>query len=267
MKKCFFLLTSFVLTVLMATAQFDDKFYYPSKNVRPIDSSLKAEAFTLRTDTVELTGLFLKPAGKPKATILFFHGAGGNVSTYLFMTRPLVEKGYQVLMADFRGYGKSTGTPTHLNILKDGQLFFDYLQKREELKGTRLIIFGASIGTQIAAKMAHDNQSKVAALVLDGPMSSFTDIAITYAPAEQHAMIKQFLTSPYAAKTDVTQIGGIPLLVVASKGDKECPFAHAMVVYDAATGPKSMWEYEGGHLEAMKVDPAEYVKRIDGLLK
>jgi uncharacterized protein len=267
MKKSLFVLPLFLMICLVSVAQFDDKFYFPSKNVRPIDSSLHAESITLRTDTVSLTGVFLTPAGKPKATVLFFHGAGGNISSYLYMMRPLVEAGYQVLMTDFRGYGKSTGTPTHLNIGKDGQLFFDYLLKRKEVAGTRVIVFGASIGTQIASKIARDNVGKVDALVLEGAMASFTDIAVHYAPKEQHAMIKQVMVSPYSAKADVTQIGQAPLLMVHSKDDKEAPIDQAEVVYNAATGVKSFWDCGGGHLEGMKVNAAEYVKRIDQLLK
>lgn len=258
----------FLLTItLISVAQFDDKFYFPSKTVRPIDSTLNVEWVTLRTDTVSLSGLFIKPTGKPKATILFCHGAGGNIGTYIYMTRPLVKAGYQVFMTDFRGYGHSTGTPTHINIAKDGQLFFDYLLKRPEVKDTRLILFGASIGTQIATKLTHDNAAKVSALVLDGPMASFTDIAMHYAPKEQHPMIKMGLVSPYSAKTDIKQIGNIPVLVVASKGDKEVPFLQSEEVYQAAPAAKSIWDYNGGHLEAMKINPSEYIKRIDALLK
>ena len=267
MKKSLFFLPLFLMFGLVSIAQFDDKFYFPSKSWRPVDSSLNTEAVTLRTDTVTLTGLFLKPAGKPKATILFFHGAGGNISSYLYMTRPLVEAGYQVLMTDFRGYGKSTGKPTHLNIAKDGQVFFDYLLKREEVKGTRLIVFGASIGTQIAAKLTRDNANNVSALVLEGPMASFTDIALFYAPKEQHAMIRQFMVSPYSAKSDIAQIGQIPVLVIHSKEDKEVPFDQGEAVFNTATGPKSFWTFNGAHLEAMKVNAQEYVNRIDGLLK
>lgn len=267
MKKSLFFLPFLLMICIATVAQFDDKFYFPSKAWRPVDSTLNTETVTLRTDTVTLNGLFLKPAGKPKATILFFHGAGGNISSYLYMTRPLVKAGYQVLMADFRGYGKSTGKPTHLNIASDGQLFFDYLLKRKEVKGTRLMVFGASIGTQIATKLTRDNAGKVDALVLEGAMASFTDIALFYAPKEQHAVIRQFLTSPYGAKTDITQIGQVPVLMVHSKEDKEIPFEQGEAVYNAATGPKSLWIFSGGHLEGMKVDPKEYVSRIDGLLK
>ncbi len=57
------------------------------------------------------------------------------------MVRPLVTNGYQVFMVDFRGYGKSTGTPTHLNIASDGQFVFDYLLQRHDVRSTKVIIY------------------------------------------------------------------------------------------------------------------------------
>ncbi|WP_222597022.1 hypothetical protein [Chitinophaga pinensis] len=58
-------------------AQFDDKFYFPNKNWKPLDSSMQVEEVNLLVDTVTLNGLFFKPAGKPKATVLFCHGQEG----------------------------------------------------------------------------------------------------------------------------------------------------------------------------------------------
>ncbi len=104
----------------------DNRFYYPSRAYQSMDS-VTFEQVSLSTDTVQLSGIFLKPDNNPKATILFLHGDSGNVSHYLFMVTPLVNAGYQVFMIDFRGYGKSTGTPTHINIAKDGQFVLDYL--------------------------------------------------------------------------------------------------------------------------------------------
>lgn len=45
------------------------------------------------------------------------------------MTKPLVDNGFQVVMVDFRGYGKSTGKPTHQNVAEDGQKFLISLLK------------------------------------------------------------------------------------------------------------------------------------------
>src|SRR5690606_15197433 len=121
-------------------AQLDDKFYQPKKELQPID--LKYEYISIPVNKDTITAIFLKPnVSKPKATILFFHGAGGNVSTYVFMVKPLIESGFQVAMVDFRGYGKSTGIPTHINVAEDGQKFFDQIIQRSDVKSTKLIIY------------------------------------------------------------------------------------------------------------------------------
>ena len=180
MKKYLLAGFAFVLSLQLAQAQMDERFYFPNKTLEPMDK-VKHEEFSLKTDTVTLTGIILKPEKKPKATVLLFHGAGGNVSKYTFMAQPLVNNGYQVLLIDFRGYGKSTGKPTHVNIAQDGQLFLDYALKRKDVAGTKIILYGASIGSQVATKLAKDNAGNISGLVLDGAMSSFTDIAAAYA--------------------------------------------------------------------------------------
>lgn len=266
MKSFSLLLLVTFLTISFANAQFDDKFYFPVKAWKPMEG-IAFEDVNIKTDTVTLNGIFLKPSGKPKATVLFFHGAGGNVSTYTFMTKPLVDRGFQVFMIDFRGYGKSTGKPTHINVAQDGQVVFDYLVNRKDVKNTKLIVFGASLGSQIATKIAKDNQSKVNALVLEGGLSSFTDIALLYAPAEQHDMIRQYLVSPYAAKEDVKALTNMPKLIVHSKEDKEAPVVGSETIYNNATGPKEFWTFEGPHLGGMKADADTYISKIEALVK
>jgi uncharacterized protein len=242
----------------------DDKFYHPSKIFQPMDS-VKYEEVSLAVDTVHLDCIFLKPASKPKATILFLHGDSGNVSNYLFMVQPLVADGYQVFMIDFRGYGKSTGTPTHLNIAHDGQIVFDYLLQREDVKNTKLVIYGASIGTQEAVHLTKDNQNKIAALILDGTISSFTDIAVDQSPANKEALIRQNLISPYSAKEDIKVIKNVPKLFIHSKLDEQVPYKEGELVYANALEPKTFFVYEGKHLQAMRADPVDVIKAINKL--
>lgn len=247
-------------------AQMDDKFYFPSKTLDHIDS-LVYEEVLLPVDTVQLSGIFLKPTKKPKATILFFHGAGGNVTKYLFMTKPLVEEGYQVFMIDFRGYGKSSGKPTHINIAADGQKVFEYLEKRPDVRGKKIILYGASIGSQIAVRLAKDNLKKISAIILDGTISSFTDIAAFYSPVEHREKILQNLPSPYSAKEDIKALGTLPKLFIHSKEDRDVPFNQGELVYNNAPNPKALFIYEGKHLEVMKVDPKGVIKAINTLIK
>lgn len=265
MRICLLLLTVLLYSSHIS-AQMDDKFYFPGKTWKAVDS-LTFEEVLLPVDSVQVSGLFLKPAGKPKATVLFFHGAGGNVTNYLFMTRPLVQAGYQVFMTDFRGYGKSTGKPTHLNIVQDGQVVLDYLLQRKEVKGTKVVLYGASIGTQVATRLAQQNQSKIAGLVLEGTISSFTDIAADSSPEGQRAMIRQHLPSPYSAKEDIKSIGAMPKLFIHSKEDKDVPFHQGELVFAAAQEPKEFLVFEGKHLEAMKWESAAILKRLEAMVR
>lgn len=255
-----------LFSALSLSAQMDDKFYFPSTKMQPIDS-LSFEEVVLPADSAQVTGIFLKPAKKAKATVLFFHGAGGNVSRYVFMVKPLVAAGYQVFMVDFRGYGKSTGKPTHLNIAKDGQMVLDYLLKRKDVKKTKLVLYGASIGTQVAANLARNNESKVRALVLDGTVASFSDLAADHSPEAQREFIRKNLPSPYAAKEDVKSLKKIPVLFIHSKEDKDVPFQQAEMVYQNTPVKKKFFIYTGKHLEAMRSDAADVVKEINALVK
>jgi len=250
---------------LSAHAQLDEQFYRPSSKWAPIDS-LQYEEVTLPADTAQVTGIFLKPAGKPKATILFFHGSGGNIANYVYMTKPLVANGYQVFMVDFRGYGRSTGKPTHQNIATDGQMILDYQLQRKELKKQKLIIYGASVGSQVAVNLAKNNEAKLAGLVLDGTVSSFTDLAADHSPEAQREFIRKSFRFPYAAKEDIRELKTLPVLFIHSKEDKDVPFAEGEAVYENASTKKQWVIYEGKHLEAMKLVPQKIIIEMEKMI-
>ena len=130
--KLFLFITAFFLQFV--NAQMDDKFYFPNKITHPIN--LPHEEFSLKVEQDSITGVFFKKEN-PKATLVFFHGAGGNVTFFQKMVTPFLNANYQVIMIDFRGYGKSSGIPTHLNIATDGQQFFKYLKNKKEIKNTK----------------------------------------------------------------------------------------------------------------------------------
>lgn len=242
----------------------DDKFYQPSKEMKPLEFK-KIENISLPVENDTITAIVLKPKSKSiKKTILFFHGANGNVSTYQYITKPLVENGLQVVMIDLRGYGKSTGTPKHLNVASDGQKMFDYVMTRSDIKNTKIYIYGASLGSQIATHLAKENPTKISGLILDGGMSSFTDIAIHFSP-QYKEVIEKFLVSPYAAKEDVKALKDVPKLFIYSKGDSTVPFEQGQLIYDNAPEPKQFLEFSGEHLQAMVVDKTEVVKAIQKL--
>ncbi len=252
---------------LNALAQYDNMFYYPEKGEK-IDYKLPThEDIYLEADDDILHSVFLKPKGKPVATIFYIHGNSGNITVYDDILTALVNGGFQVLITDFRGFGQSSGTPTHLNIAKDGQMVFDYLISRPDVKNTKLIVYGASIGTQLAAKLTKDNQNEVKLLVLEDGMSSFTDMALTSRPPSQHNVIRRDVTSPYSSIEDVKQIENTPKLIMHAKNDRIVPFAQGQAVFESAAEPKVFLETEGGHLDALKNNPQVVIVKIKELIK
>ncbi|MDR1593004.1 MAG: alpha/beta hydrolase [Prevotellaceae bacterium] len=195
MKSRLILLLTLLIFTVSAQAQMDDKFYYPDKQWIAIDS-VDYEEIILKVDKDTIHSILVKPNVPVKATILFFHGNGGNVSKWLGHFKPLLKEGFQVGLFDYRGYGKSTGTPTHLNIASDARLWVEAMLQRDEVKNIPIIVYGASIGTQVATLMAREYNDAISGLVVDGMMASFTDVALATSPNEYHEQIKAPLLYP-----------------------------------------------------------------------
>lgn len=248
-------------------AQFDDKFYYPQKDWEAIADSIDFKEIEFNITAGKITGLELNPQGNFKGNILFFHGAGGNVSTYIPMTLPLAEQGYRIMMVDVRGYGKSEGTPTHVGIAEDAPEILEWLLHQDKYKGEKLIVYGASMGTQIATHLTAQFPEKIDYLILDGAMTSFTDIALFSAPEEQKMVIQQFVSSPYSAIEDIQNIKGTPVLIIHSEGDSAVPLSMGEKLYETALEPKFFFKYEGEHLEAAQKHIEELIPQIEQLMK
>lgn len=254
----------FILFVNNLTAQMDDKFYHPDREWIGIDSLIYNEII-LQIDSDSIHSVIVYPQDTPKATILYFHGNGGNISKWMDYIRPLINDGFQVCMLDYRGYGKSSGKPTHLNIAHDAQILLDTLLKREDVKNTRLIVYGASIGSQVATHLTKNNNEKISALILDGMITSFTDIALLTTPAEYHEQVKQFVVSPYSVKEDIKDIENIKFLFIHSEEDT-IPIEGAREIYNTLSCPKMFWIYDGEHIKAPIKYPKTLVEYVNKLL-
>ena len=265
-KTCTFFVVFFFFSISIY-AQIDEKFYFPSKDWINFDS-IKHDKFFHQVEQDTITSYLLYPKnGKVKATLLYFHGNGGNVSNYVKYVKPLLEDGFQVFMVDFRGYGKSTGKPTHLNILSDGQVFFDFALKQKSLQSQKIIICGVSIGSQIATHLARKNESKIAGLILDSGISSITDIALFYMPKEQHNFIKKTIRIPYSSKEDIKSLEKIKVLFIHSKEDKVVPFEHYQQVKQNCTVPNQSLIYTGEHIMCPVVVAKKYIEALNLLVE
>ena len=76
-------------TSLFSKAQFDDKFYFPYKEWKSVEN-IEFDEYNFTIDNDTLNAVLFKPVNTPKGTILFYHGAGGNITYYLSIIDPLV---------------------------------------------------------------------------------------------------------------------------------------------------------------------------------
>lgn len=108
----------------------------------------------------------------PKGVILYFHGNAGDLSRWGIIAEFFVEKGYDILVMDYRTYGKSKGKLSEPVFYTDAQLFYDYVLKRYE-EG-EITVYGRSLGTGIATYIASKNKPKQ--LILETPYYSIANV-------------------------------------------------------------------------------------------
>jgi len=126
---------------------------------------------------VRINGLhFFREA--PKGLILYFHGNTRSIKGWARYAKDFYRYDYDVVMVDYRGFGKSTGKRSEEDLLSDMQFVYETLMQQYEQE--HLIVYGRSIGSGFAAKLASDNNPRY--LILDAPYYSFTEIMERYLP-------------------------------------------------------------------------------------
>jgi fermentation-respiration switch protein FrsA (DUF1100 family) len=109
------------------------------------------------------------------ATVLMFHGNAGNIGHRLPVAKVLADDlRCNVLMLQYRGYGLSSGSPNEKGLMIDAQTGLDYIRERHELRGTRIVLYGQSLGGAVAIALAARNQKQgdIAGIVLENTFTS-----------------------------------------------------------------------------------------------
>ena len=220
--------------------------YYPEIGreiaATPQQASLPYEDVRLVTaDGVALHGWFV-PAGNPaRGTVLFLHGNAGNISHRLDSLQMFHRLGYNTLIVDYRGYGKSAGKPDEQGTYRDATAAWDYLTQTRIIPPARIVLFGESLGGAVAAWLA--SRQAPAALVIASGFTSVPDLAADLYPLLPVRWLSRFSYDTRA----FLQASSVPVFIAHSPGDDIIPFRHGRALYEAAPGPKRFLELAGGH--------------------
>jgi pimeloyl-ACP methyl ester carboxylesterase len=115
---------------------------------------------------------------KPQGLILYFHGNTRSIKGWAKYAKDFYRYNYDVVLVDYRGFGKSTGKRSEQGMLTDMQFIYDHL--KAEYPEQHLIVYGRSIGSGFATKIAADNLPRY--LILDAPYYSFSRLAERFLP-------------------------------------------------------------------------------------
>ena len=94
------------------------------------------------------------------ATIIFFHGNGGNISNVGWVGERLSSRGFDVLLLDYRGYGRSDGdVDGERGLYADADAGYEYVTKTRGVRPSSVVLYGQSLGTAVAVHLASRQES------------------------------------------------------------------------------------------------------------
>jgi fermentation-respiration switch protein FrsA (DUF1100 family) len=197
------------------------------------------------------------PAAADDPVLLFFHGNAGNLSDRAEFAAALArEVPARVLLAGYRGYGRSEGRPSEEGLAKDALAAWQVATETRGVPAERVIIFGKSLGGAVAVRLA--DEVSPAGLIVESSFTSIPDMARQHYPFVPRALIRTEMDS-------LGRIGGIscPKLFVHSRDDEIVPYAMGERLFEAASQPKRFFELSGaGHNETWLVGGGTYMKVI-----
>jgi len=132
------------------------------------------EFFIATPDQHQLNALWFKPAQPAKGLVIYFHGNADNLQRWGNYAIDITQLGYEVLMIDYRGYGKSSGSPNEQDLYDDAQLVWNWA--KEKTKHQKIIIYGRSLGSAIATHLAADVQPDL--LILETPFDELKNASL-----------------------------------------------------------------------------------------
>ena len=156
------------------------------------------ELFLETEDGARLNAVHFKNEN-PKGLILYFHGNAGDLSRWGEFASDFTEYNYDVLIMDYRTYGKSTGAISENNLFDDADLFYKYaLNSYSE---DNIIVYGRSLGTTFATFIASENNPRK--LILETPFYNLEEIAKKRFPI---LPVKYFLKYRFSSNAFITSV-------------------------------------------------------------
>jgi fermentation-respiration switch protein FrsA (DUF1100 family) len=228
--------------------------YFPVRWSAAEESRLNPgyEAVFFRTaDGERLHGWLHRRAAAPW-TVIVFHGNAGNLSWHSPVMAPFTALGLQVLLFDYRGFGRSTGRPTEAGLIADGEAASSFVESVLEVPRERIVFFGQSLGTGVAVNLAA--RRAPGRLILESAFDSLASVArhhYFYLP------VRLLLSDRFDSAAVVGRIS-CPVLFLHPGEDEIIPVAFGRALFAKVRAPKRFVLLPGAHHnDALEIALAE----------
>lgn len=207
-------------------------------------------------DGTMLHGWFLRDPGRN--LLLYFGGNAEEVSWLLDAMKHF--PGWSVALVNYRGYGLSEGKPGEKELFSDSLEIYDFLSKRENISGARIVVMGRSLGTGVAVYLAQ--QREVGGLILVSPYDSLARVAKSVYPWVPVSLLLRHRFDSLSRAPSLKT----PLLVLAADEDSIIPFRHSRELLEHWGGPTRLITIQGADHDSISTSPA-YWKEIGEFLR
>jgi len=212
----------------------DSLIFFP----QPLDSTshlpTRATPLTVAAaDGTQLRGWVAQGVGVPAPTVIYFGGNAEEVSWTI--ADPRWPREWSIVALNYRGYGGSDGKPGERELVGDALAIYDAVAARDGVDRNRIVAFGRSLGTALAARVAAERP--VAGVVLVSPFDSLAAIG---SHRYRWLPVSLLLRHRFDARADAVR-SHAPLLAIVAQRDTIIPVERSTALYDAWAGPKD-WQ-------------------------
>ncbi len=257
------------LALCLLLAVFQRKFiYFPSASVNstPKDYAAAYDEFWIpAADGGRLQAWWIPSSVQRAPTLLYFHGNGANIGANAAQAVRLSRACCNVLIFDYRGYGRSSGPfPAEKRLYEDAESAWKYLVETRRVPSAEIVLYGHSLGSGVAIEMAQ-RHSDIAGLIVENALTSVVDRG-TADPIYRVFPIRLLARERFDSIHKIRSVHS-PILIIRGGADMVIPPAMSLRLYKAAPGPKRLVTIAGGgHDNTAAVGGMEYAEAVRGFV-
>ena len=208
----------------------DFKFAYENQDTK--------EYYLETRDGARINGLLFKSKNPPKGIVLYLKGNSKSIKGWGKFAVDFTRHDYSVFMVDYRGFGKSTGRRSQKAIKRDLQKVYNKLKERTPEE--HIILYGRSLGSGFAAKLASINNPRL--LILDAPYYSLTKVTGRYMPFMPLSLLMKYPLPTYKWLKYVQ----CPIHIIHGTHDKLIPYKSSVKLSQVNSKLTKLYTVIGG---------------------